>query len=73
MPRKCAAFNCRGNYRGEPYTKVVNFPQDLAEREIWIKAMPNDPKTLANKKEIWVCASHFDCEWVTVNGGKRPC
>ena len=75
MPRKCNAFNYRGNYR-EPYSKVVSFPKDLAERKKkCIKAISNYPKLLANKKEVglWVCASHFDCEWVTVNGGKRPC
>ena len=28
MPKRCAAFNCRGNYDGEPYSQVVSFPTD---------------------------------------------
>lgn len=72
MPRKCAAFGCRGNYAGEPYSKLVSFPNDKNEREKWINAMPNERTSLTSKKEIWICASHFDCAWVTVKGGKRP-
>jgi len=72
MPRKCAAFGCRGNYAGEPYSRLVSFPKNEEEKEKWIKAMPNERKTLESKKEIWICASHFDCEWITIRGGKRP-
>ena len=72
MPKRCAAYNCRGNYIGEPYTPVVSFPTDDDERKRWIEAMPNDPGSLTDRKEIFVCASHFECKWVTVRGGKRP-
>ena len=68
MPRRCAAYNCRGNYRNEPYTKLVSFPAEPEERNSWIKATPNDPQTLVNR----TCASHFDCQWKVVRGGKWP-
>ena len=72
MPKMCAAFGCRGNYRGEPYTPVVRFPDDAVERQTWISCMPNSTDSLIHRKEIYVCASHFSCEWVTTRGGKRP-
>jgi hypothetical protein len=34
--------------------------------------MPNDPSTLSGRGDIYVCASHFDCEWVQISGGRRP-
>ena len=72
MPKRCAAFNCRGNYDGEPYSQVVSFPTDRVEKTRWIEAMPNEPGSLKDRKEIFVCSSHFECKWVTVLGGKRP-
>lgn len=72
MPSSCAAAGCRGNYRGEPYSRVVRFPKDEEKRQAWIDAMPNDPETLKHRKEIWICAAHFDCEWVNIRGGKYP-
>ena len=27
---------------------------------------------LLPKKEIWVCATHFEGEWITIQGGRRP-
>ena len=63
MPRHCAAAGCRGNYRGEPSTSVVKFPKDVEQCQKWIEAMSNDPESLKHLKEIWICASHFDCEW----------
>ena len=75
MGRKCNVYGCRGNYPGEPYAKVVSFPDKDEypdEWERWIEAMPNERKTLEELKEIWVCATHFNCEWKKVRGGKRP-
>ena len=72
MPRRCAAFNCRGNYSRKPYSQLVSFPSNENERKTWIGAMPNNPQTLIGRKEIWICASHFDCDWVRTRGGKRP-
>ena len=72
MLKHCAAYNCRDNYIGEPYTPVVSFPTDHIERNRWIEAMQNNPGSLKDRREIFVCASHFECEWVTVKGGKRP-
>ena len=34
--------------------------------------MLNNPQTLIGRKEIWICDSHFDCDWVKTRGGKRP-
>ena len=72
MPKRCAAFHCRGNYDGEPYTPVVRFPADPSEKELWIEVMPNNSESLRNRKELYICASHFDCKWVKAQGGKRP-
>ena len=72
MPRRCSAFGCNGNYDGTPYVKVISFPKDKDERERWILAMPNEKGSLERLKDIYVCESHFDCEWISVRGGKRP-
>ena len=72
MPKKCDVYGCRGNYRGEPYTKVVPFPKDEEERSRWIDAMPNDRSSLLMLRKISTCVHHFDCDWVKVKRGKRP-
>ena len=72
MPKRCAVYGCRGNYGGQPYTRVVRFPTDEAERDRWIKAMPNAGSSLTGRRDLYVCASHFDCEWVVSRGGRRP-
>ena len=73
MPRRCGVYGCRGNYRCEPYTKtVVSFPTDEETRSKWITALPNDSRTLGGRKEIWICVTHFEGEWVTMREGKRP-
>ncbi|XP_076811672.1 uncharacterized protein LOC143458706 [Clavelina lepadiformis] len=72
MPKKCNVYGCRGNYREEPYSKVVSFPTDEVERNRWINAMPNERSSLLQLKQIYACANHFDCEWISVKGGKRP-
>ena len=55
MPNKCNVYGCRGNYRGEPYTKVIEFPHDEAEGNRWIDAMPNDRSRLEKLKNICLC------------------
>ena len=72
MPRRCSCFGCNGNYDGTPYVKVISFPKDPEERERWILAMPNQNESLRCLKEIYICYKHFNCEWVSVKGGKRP-
>ena len=72
MPKCCVVYNCRGNFIGEPYTPVVRFPNDIDERKRWIGAMPNNSGSLNDRREIFVCSSHFECKWSSVNGGKRP-
>ena len=44
----------------------------MVERTKWIEAMPNEPGSLKDRKEIYVCLSHCECRWVTVRGRKRP-
>ena len=71
MPKKCNVYGCRGNYRGEPCTKVVLFPTDEVERNRWIEAMPNERSGLLQLKQIYACVRHFDCKWIiTVKGEK---
>ena len=72
MPKRCAVYKCRGNYKGEPYSSVVKFPNDEQERQAWICAMPNTSESLQNRSQLWICASHFNCDWIKVQGGKRP-
>lgn len=72
MPKRCAVFGCRSNYRGEPYTRVVRFPTDEVEYDRWIKAMPNTGRSIIGRRDLFVCAKHFDCEWVVCRGGRRP-
>ena len=75
MPCRCNVFSCNGNYPGEPYTKTVSassakHPEDRIK---WIEAMPNERQSIEQLKEIHVCVFHFDCDWITVQGGgKRP-
>ena len=72
MPKRCVTYGCRGNYAGEPYTRVVKFPTDDKQRTEWLQAMPNAPGTLENRKNLYLWASHFSCEWVSVQGDLRP-
>ena len=48
MPKKCNVFGCRGNYRCEPYTKVVQFPCDGDELDRWIDVMPNESSSTSS-------------------------
>ena len=53
MGCKCNVYGYRGNYPGEPYTKIVSFPEEYPDEwERWIEAMPNERKTLEELKEI---------------------
>ena len=42
------------------------------ERDRWLDAMTNERSSLLQLKQIYACVHHFDCEWVTVKGGKQP-
>ena len=46
MPKRCASFECFGNYKGQPYVSMVKFPTDVNERERWIQALPNSRGSL---------------------------
>ena len=75
MPRSCNALGCKGNYRGEPYSQMISFPskeKDPDEWDRWVSAMPNERKQLEELKEIWICRKHFNCEWISCRGGKKP-
>ena len=72
MGRNCSVFNCNGNYRGQPYTRVVKFPKDETIRNQWIDAMPNPQSQLEKKKDIYICCWHFECPFAPVQGGERP-
>jgi len=34
--------------------------------------MPNAGSSLTGRCELFVCASHFNCEWVVSRGGRHP-
>ena len=72
MVNKCSIFGCNSNYRNQPYVKVVSLPTDEVERNRWIYEIPNERSSLLKLKKIYVCERHFDCEWVSAKGGKRP-
>ena len=71
MGRSCMAFGCRGNYKGEPYSKMVN-SWDKKSKEDWIAAKPNDPESQRDKDKIWLCVTHFEGEWISSQGGRKP-
>ena len=57
MGRKCAAFGCRGDFKGEPYSYVVKFPDKETDQnswDSWIDVMPNDRRTLEKIKKHMV-------------------
>ena len=55
---------------------MVSFPpKDDDEFMRWVDSIPNSKNRLELMEEtgkIYICASHFDCEYKTVKGGKRP-
>ena len=71
MVRTCMAFGCRGNYPHEPYTKLVSSWNEESKQS-WIAAMPNDPKDLASRQKICLCVTHFEGEWRSIQGGRKP-
>ena len=42
MGRKCCVTNCNGNYDKDTKVATFRLPQDAAEKERWIKAIPRD-------------------------------
>ena len=69
MVRCCMVYGCRGNYPGETYTKQVS-SWDEESKKKWIAAMPNIPTKLTTRKKIWICITHFEGEWKSVQGGR---
>ena len=80
MPRKCCTVYdgkpCRSNYdetkniRHEKVT-TYSFPDEPAERELWIRSLPN-VLTCKISKNIGVCEKHFppDCPRIKEPGGR---
>jgi hypothetical protein len=54
MPKRSAVHGCWGNYRGQPYSRVVRFPTEKSERDRWIKAMPNAESSLTARRDLYV-------------------
>ena len=71
MVHCCMVYGCRGNYPGETYTKQVS-SWDEESKKKWIAAMPNIPTKLRTRKKIWICITHFEGEWKSVQGGRKP-
>ena len=54
MPKRCVSFGCFGNYKGQPYVRIVKFPTDVNVRERWIQPLPNSRGSLDQRKEIYI-------------------
>lgn len=78
MGRLCKVDGCvaKQSRSAHGYNRMVSFPKDVGEYGRWVDAMPNHREDLMeareNNEEMWICASHFDCEYKSVRGGKRP-
>ena len=45
---------------------------DEESKSRWITALPNDPAQLRSFEKIWLCVAHFEGDWVSKQGGKKP-
>ena len=73
MPRKCSVIFCKSNYDStEEKVCVYGFPNEEAEREKWIKALPNKISNIT--RNIGICVKHWppDCPTRQVKRFKRP-
>jgi hypothetical protein len=50
----------------------VSLPIKQDEKDRWIAALPNDRAQILSLKNVYICEQHFDCDWITTRGGKRP-
>ena len=69
MPPGCSCFGCWGNYDG-PLCKG-----QILHKKSWGRYWQCRMKKkawYAWRKYIYICETHFNCEWVSVKGGKRP-
>ena len=76
MPRHCATTwgdaGCRANYTDSEVVTTYKLPKDEFERELWIKALPNEFKS--SSKNAAICARHWPSGFPTVmvKGRARP-
>ena len=81
MPCKCCVPLCNSNYatsvnNGEAKIPVYRFPQDEAEKDRWIYAIPRVDlcKLLEKNSVVVVCRKHWPDNWktYTYRGKIRP-
>ena len=78
MGRTCKVYGCdaKQSRTAEHYCAMVAFPpKEDDEFMRWVSAIPNSANRMdmiAEDKKVWICASHFECEYKSVKGGKRP-
>ena len=79
MPYKCSIVGCRNNYdppKGVKRrdVKVFRFPNDIEERNTWIRCLPNDKFVWNDNKQICIehWPSNFPSRVVNRNGTTAP-
>lgn len=75
MGRKCTVKGCRTGYdENSPKHKTYGFPEHEGDRQSWLRALPNDPRTIKVTKNIAVCAAHWppDVQLKTVQRHTYP-
>ena len=76
MGRTCKVYGCdaKQSRTAENYCAMVAFPpKEDDEFMRWVSAIPNSANRMdiiAEDKKVWICASHFECEYKSVKGGK---
>jgi len=63
MSKQCAVYGCRGNYKGQPYTRVVRFPTEVVECNRWIKAIPNAGSSLTSRCDLYRVVQKTDIQF----------
>ena len=72
MGRKCCVTNCNGNYDKDTKVATFRLPQDAAEKERWIKAIPRD--NIPDSNNTVVCERYWPKNYATskYRGKDRP-
>lgn len=65
MPTRCAVYVCRMRR-----TIYMGCPLSHRWGGTWqVKSLPNAEPSLIGHRELYVCASHFDCKWIVTEEG----
>lgn len=74
MPRKCCVPKCTTNYKTGARGTVFRFPDDMEEKEKWLRSIPRKRKGFTVKKNTVVCENHWPIgyERYTYYGKDRP-